>query len=62
MFVDGRAVLNQRVHIGDSHANFDISPKQGLGDGELIEVPRVIVVNGSPKEVRQVPNPEGIAG
>ena len=61
VFVDGRAVLDQRIHVRNGHTNPDFVSGQGLGDRELIQVEGVIVINGGPWEVRQVTNPRGLS-
>ena len=48
VFVDGRVIPNQRVHVGHGHTNLDFVAGQGLGDGELIQVKGVIVVDWKP--------------
>ena len=58
VLVDGRPVLDERVHVGHGHTDLDGVSGQGLGDGELIQVAGVVVVDGSPQKVRQIANPE----
>ena len=57
--IDGRARLDQRVDVGDRDEHLDrpLAPLAHRGgDGELIEVARVVVVDRAPEEVAQVPD------
>ena len=49
VFVNGRSVFDERVHIGDRHEQLDFVAGQGLGHGELIEVAGVIVIDRRPE-------------
>jgi len=51
-----RAILNKQVHI--SHGNKDLYLASGhcRGHRELVQVPGVVVVKGSPEEIFQVTN------
>jgi hypothetical protein len=57
--IDGRTVLYQRVDIRDGDQYLYSVSGQGLSHGELIQVTRVIVVDGSPKQTEQVSNSIG---
>ena len=52
--VDRRQSVDDRIHVGDGHEHFDLVAGQGLGDRQLIEVPRVIVIDRGPEQVSQV--------
>ena len=58
-----RGVLpDQCVHIGDSYENSNSTGLKWLGDGDLVEVDGVIVVNGCPEPVTQVAHAVGCTG
>ena len=46
--VDGRPFFDQRFHVGHGNQDLHLVIGQRLGNGELIQVKRVIVVDGSP--------------
>jgi hypothetical protein len=50
----------KRVHVRDGHADPDGVSGEGVGDGQLIQIAGVIVVDGRPREVRQVANLRGV--
>ena len=52
--IDRRQSGDDRIHVGDGHEHFDLVAGQGLGDRQLIEVPRVIVIDRGPEQVPQV--------
>ncbi len=50
VIVDGRALLDERVHVSHRHQDLDLIVNHGLGHGKLIQIAGVVVVNGSPKK------------
>ena len=54
MIVDGGAGRHQRVDIRDCDHDLDDSVGERFGDGELIEIARVVVVDGRPEQGAQV--------
>jgi hypothetical protein len=54
--VDRRAHLNERIDIRDTDENFDMIVRLLFGDGDLIEISRIIVVDGAPQQLRQISN------
>jgi hypothetical protein len=52
--VKRRAFAHQSVHIRDGHQDSNLPTRKRFGNGELVEVARVVVVNGSPKQVAQI--------
>ena len=54
--IDGRARLHQRVDVGDRDEHLDRPLAHRRGDGELIEVARVVVVDRAPQEIAKVPD------
>ncbi len=57
MVVDGGTLVDDRIHVGDRDQDLDGAAGQALGDGELIEVPRVVVVDRAPEKIAQVAPP-----
>jgi len=60
--VQGGVLLHQGVHVGQRHQDPGGPARQGLGDGELVQVAGAEVVDGSPGERPQVPGPGGAGG
>ena len=54
MSVDGSGFLDQCVDIGDGDEDFYSAVVTVFGDGQLIEVARLVVVDGTPETVAQV--------
>ena len=54
MGIDRRRGLDDGIHVGDGDQDLDPAIGQLLGDGELIEVLRGVVIDGTPKEIAQV--------
>ena len=52
--VDGRARRDGRAHVGDRDQDPDAAVHLALGDGELVEVEGVVVVDGAPEQSAQV--------
>src|SRR5262249_646966 len=52
--VDGRALLHDRVDVGDGDEDLHVAAGHLLGDGQLIEVLRVVVVDRAPEKRREV--------
>jgi hypothetical protein len=57
--VKRRAVFHGGVHVGDGDQNLDGVSGEGLGDRELIQIARVIVVDGGPQQAGQIANRRG---
>ena len=57
--VDRRALLHDRIHVGDRYEDLDGAAGQGLRDGQLIQVPRVVVVDRAPQKIAEVAHPRG---
>ena len=53
VLIDGRVTVDQRVDVGDGHEDTDAVLAR-FGDRELIEVARVLVVDGAPETIAQV--------
>ena len=49
--IDRRSIRDRRIHIGDRHENGDGAIREGLGDRQLIEVARVVIVDRRPQAV-----------
>ena len=54
MLVDGRAFFDQGVDIGNGHHHPHLALVQGLDASELIQVARVVVVDGAPQQVGEL--------
>ena len=54
MIINGGARLDECVHVCNGHHDTDGTLGQGLDDGQLVQVPRIIVVDGAPGQGRQV--------
>ena len=54
MIVDGRAFLDERVHVCNGDQHLDIAARQSLGNRELVEVQGVVIVDGAPQELTQI--------
>ena len=54
VFVNGRPIFNERIHIRHGNQNLDFVSRHCLSHGKLIQVKRVIVINGSPQKIPQV--------
>ena len=52
--VDGRAALDYRVDVGHGDETAHFPAAQVFGDGELVEIARVVVVDRAPEEVAHV--------
>ena len=52
--VDRRAGRDGRAHVGDRHQDPRAAVRLALGDGELVEVERVVVVDGAPEQAAEV--------
>ncbi len=55
--VDRRALLDDRIHVGDGDQDARSASGECLGDGELVEVFGVVVVDRDPEPLAQVPDP-----
>ena len=56
MVVNGAALFNQRVHIGNGHPEPDRPLGQHFTHRQLVEVERIIVVDRTPQQPREVAN------
>ena len=54
MIVQCRSLFDDRVNVGNSDQDLGGPVGQGLGNGKLIQIPRIIVVNGAPEEVPEI--------
>jgi hypothetical protein len=54
--VDGRTVLDDGIHVGHGDEDLHLVARQGLRNGKLVQVAGVVVVDGSPQEVRSARN------
>jgi hypothetical protein len=54
VLVDRGAARHQGIHIGDADRDLDRAVGQPLGDLDLVQVHRVVVVDGGPEEAAQV--------
>ena len=52
--VNRRGSSHEGIHVGNRDEDFHPAVGQGLGDRELIEVERVVVVNGRPEQSTQL--------
>jgi hypothetical protein len=57
--VNGRVFWGQRVHIRHRHQDSGPPERERFRNGDLVEVERVVVVDGRPEPVAQIP---GVAG
>jgi hypothetical protein len=54
MIIDGRASWYKSINISDAYQNFDIPVRQALGDLNLVEVSRSIIVDRRPQQVSKI--------
>ena len=54
--VNRRAALDDRIDVGHGNQDLDFVSGHRLGDGKLVQVARVVVVDGSPEQVSEVAN------
>ena len=54
MAVERRTFAHQGVHVRDGDENSHLPASERFGDGKLVEVAGVVVVNGSPQQVTQI--------
>ena len=63
MGVNGTALFNQRIDIGNGHPQPDCALRQHFADGELVQIERVVVVDGAPEQIGEIVNLRaGLAG
>ena len=62
MAVERRTFLHEGVHIGNRHENSDLSASKRFGNGELVQVTGLVVVNGCPQQIAQVAHLAGHFG
>jgi hypothetical protein len=56
VLIDGRIFGDEGVHVGDADHDLDAAVGQALGDFDLVEVFRGVVVDGRPEQAAQIPN------
>ena len=56
MLIDGRIFGDKSVHVGDADHHFDVAIGQALGDFDLVEIFRGVVVDRRPQQTAQVAN------
>ena len=54
--VNGTPLLHQRIDIGNGHPQPDGSLRQHLANGELIQIERIVVVDGAPEQGGEIVN------
>ena len=54
--VDGGALWDEGIHVRDTHQNFCLPVWQALGEFNLVEIARSIVVDGGPEQIAQIAN------
>ena len=54
MIVKRRSLLDDRVNVGDGDQDLCCPVGQGFGNGKLIQITRIIVVNGAPEKVPEI--------
>ena len=52
--VNRRTALHGRIDVGHGHEHLDLVARHRLGDGKLVKVAGIIVVDGSPEKPPQV--------
>ncbi len=55
--VDGRSLLDERIDVGDDHEDLDGAASEHLARRRLIEIERVVVVDGTPRERSEILDP-----
>ena len=54
VLIHRRVARDERVHVGDGDKHLRLAVGRGLGDRQLIEVARVVIVDGAPQQLPQV--------
>jgi hypothetical protein len=54
MPVDRRILGYVAIHVGDADADADIAVRQALGDFDLVQIARSVVVDGRPEQAAQI--------
>ena len=54
VLVDRRTALDDRIHVGHGHQYLDLVAGHRLGNGKLVQVTGVVVVDGSPQQAPEV--------
>ena len=61
VLVDGGIFLDQRIHVRHGDEDLCLSLRHRFGKGELVQVLRVVIVDGSPEQISQVTSLRGKA-
>ena len=56
MIVNRRALFHQRINVGNGDQNFGSAVSQGFGNGELIEIARIVIINRAPQQLGLIAN------
>ena len=54
VIVQSRSLFDDGVNVGDGHHNPGSPIGQSVGNGKLIQVPRIIIVDGAPEKVAEI--------
>ena len=54
MTVNCRTTLDDRIYVSHGNQSFDLVSRHRLGNGKLVQVTRVIVVDGAPEKVPEI--------
>ena len=57
MIVKRRLLLDDRVHVGNGDQDLGGPVRYGFGNGKLVQITRIIVVNGAPEKVPEITRP-----
>jgi hypothetical protein len=55
MIVKGGSLLDDSVNVGNGDQDLGGSVGQGFGNGQLVQITRIIVVDGAPEKVPEIP-------
>ena len=48
------AFLDKSIHIGNGDEDFRGTPRKGFGHGKLVQVARIVVVDGAPEKAPEI--------
>ncbi len=54
MIIECRPLFDDGVHIGDGDADLHGSCRHGFSNGKLIQIERIIIVDGAPEKVSEI--------
>ena len=54
MIVQRRSLFDHRVNVGNGHQNLDRPIGQRFGNGKLVQIARIVVVDGAPEQVPKI--------